>query len=318
MKFPARYVLGLIASLMIAPCFINSVMGGTPGPHFGPWSSLEPVAILNTDAAEMACSISHDGLRLYFQRGAPSDIWVSHRESTKADWEAPVRLSEPINTEYVEGQAFESSDGHWLYFGSARPGGLGSMDIWVSWRKDKHDDMAWEAPVNVSAVNSAGFENGPMLFFDDTTGTTQMYFASARGLGPLGTQPYADIYMSTLGPNGFGPPEAVSELNGDGYLDGKPWVRRDGLEIFFVSYRLVPPMNTGAIYSSTRVSTDEPWSDSFIAINVLPAGQPGDRWLTTPVLSWDAQTLYVGLNQWTGTDNGDIYVAHREKIRGPK
>ena len=315
MKFPARFVLGLIASFVIVPCCVSSVSAQTRGPHFGPWSSLEPVTVVNSSVPiEYPSGISHDGLRLYIQR-TPGDIWVSHRDSTDADWQTPILLPSTINTAANEAQAFESIDGHWLFFGSSQPGGLGGMDIWASWRKNKNDDMAWEAPVNVYAVNSAGFENGPMLFFDDSTGATQMYFASAPGVG--GTQPFADIYMSTLGPNGFGSPVAVSELNGAGYLDGKPWVRRDGLEIFFVSYRLGPPMNTGAIYSATRKSTDEPWSDPFIAINVLPAGQPGDRWITTPVLSWDGSELYVAANQ-PGTDNGDVYVAPREKVKGRK
>lgn len=320
MKHTITIIFGRIAAMAIALFLLSgfsSVFAQSAGPHFGPWSALEPITILNTADVEMACSISHDGLRLYIQRGVSSDIWVSHRESTKADWEEPEMLPDTINTSANEAQAFESVDGHWLYFGSNRTGGMGGMDIWVSWRKDKHDDTAWEAPVNVSALNTAGFENGPMLFFDKVTGTTQMYFASAPGAG--GTQPFADIYMSNLGPTGFGVPVAVSELNVEGYLDGKPWLRRDGLEIFFVSYRGGSgPMVTGAVYSATRESTGDPWSDPFIAVGRTAAGQPGDKWITTPVLSWDAQTLYVGVNQTTGSDYGDIYVAHREKVRGPK
>jgi hypothetical protein len=314
MRLSTTNVIGLILGFAVSTILATSAWA-QPGPHFGPWSALEPVSVVNTDDNEMACSISHDGLRLYFQRGVPGNIWVSHRESTKADWGEPVMLPDTINTAANEVQAFESIDGHWLYFGSNRPGGLGGMDIWVSWRQNKHDDTAWEAPVNVSAVNTAGFENAPMLFVDECTGTTQLYFGAAPG--PGGTQPFADIYMSTLGPTGFGSPVAVSELNVAGYLDGKPWLRRDGLEIFFVSYRNGPgPMVTGAIYSATRESTEEPWSDPFIAIGRSASGEPGDAWITTPVLSWDAQTLYVGVNQMTGTDNGDIYVAHREKVTG--
>jgi len=132
---------------------------------------------------------------------------------------------------------------------------------------------------------------------------------------------YADIYVSTLGPGGFSTPVPVAELNVPTHNDGKPWLRRDGLEIFYSSYRqsVIGPFNQpGAIYSSTRSSTDEPWSPPEIVINAFPTGQPGDWYVTTPVLSWDATELYVGLNQVSGTEPGDIYVARREKIRGPK
>jgi len=319
MRFSLKYVVGLIASIAIVPCLISTISAQTIGPHFTEWSALEPVAILNTTANELPSSISHDGLRLYFQR-TPGDIWVSHQGGRKADWETPIKLPATINTAYMEGQAFESIDGHWLYFGSNRPGSLGgSMDIWVSWRGDKHDDMAWEAPINLASVNSVGFENAPMLFVDDRTGTTQMYLGAKPG--PGGTQLYADIYVSTLGPGGFGIPVPVAELNVPTHNDGKPWLRRDGLEIFYSSYRqsAIGPFNPpGAIYTSTRLYTDQPWSAPVIVLNTFPSGQPGDGYITTPVLSWNATELYVGLNQLTGTDAGDIYVTRREKIKGPK
>jgi hypothetical protein len=95
-------------------------------------------------------------------------------------------------------------------------------------------------------------------------------------------------------------------------------MRRDGLEIIFESYRqsVIGPFNPpGAIYASTRFSTDEPWSAPVIVINASPAGQPGDWYVTTPVLSRDAAELYVGVNQ-PGTEPGDVYVSYREKVRG--
>ena len=33
-----------------------------------------------------------------------------------------------------------SRDGHWLFFDSARPDGLGGLDHWVSWRARTDDD----------------------------------------------------------------------------------------------------------------------------------------------------------------------------------
>ena len=286
------------------------------GPRYTEWSALEPVTAVNTPGVELAPSLSHDGLRLYFFRAG--DIYVSHRADKTAEWQTPVALPAPVNlpAPVVDSTPFESTDKHWLFFSSTRPGGAGGSDIWVSYRQFVHDDAAWEEPVNLTAVNSAGFEGGTMLFEDEELGVVQLYFAAAPY--PGGPQALADIYVSTLGPNGFGIPVPVVELN-SAAQDGKPWVRRDGLEIFFASYRqgLPEPFSFGSIYSSKRSAPDQPWSAPAVAIGTSAPGNPGDRWVTTPSLSRDGKTLYVAVNQ-TGTDIGDIYVAYRQKARGRK
>lgn len=325
MKLPFKFIWGLILIFAVSTILVTSIWAQA-GPHFGPWSALEPVtALIQAGQTEYANSISHDGQRFYFMRGG--DIFVAHRRDQASEWGDIVKLPDTVNTIGVEQNAFETIDGHWLYFGSTRLGGLGGSDIWVSWRKNVHDDLGWQEAVNVSAVNTPGFENGPILFNNDETGATEMYLAASPPclLGPCppgaGTQAGADIYISVLGPNGFGPPQIVPDINVATHHDGKPYLRRDGLELIFESYRLGPsPMSTGgAIFTATRSSTDEPWGEVTLTIQgpALGSGLPGDRWITTPVLSRDAETLYVAVNE-PGTDLGDIYVAHREKIRGPK
>lgn len=311
-------VLGSVAFLNVPA---QSVADHWGGPRYTAWSALEPVSALNTAAGnELPNSISNDGEKLYFTRDG--DIFVSHKRHRRSDWGSPVKLPDTINTTAAEGNAFETTDGHWLYFGSTRPGGLGGSDIWVSYRRNVRDDMGWGPPVNLTGVNTAGFENGPMLFENEETGITEMYFAGSPCAAlpcPAGSgaQPFADIYMSTFGPNGFGAPVMVPNINVSTHHDGKPYLRRDGLELFFASYRLGPPdqpfSTGGAIFVSTRSSTDDPWSDPTVTIIGSTPGNSGDRWVTTPVLSWDAETIYVGVNQ-SGIDRGDIYVAHREKI----
>ena len=284
------------------------------GPRYTDWSPFEPVTAVNTPGVELAPAISHDGLRLYFMRAG--DIYVSHRPDRNADWEAPVALPAPVNlpAPVVDNAPFESIDGHWLFFISTRAGGAGGLDIWLSYRRFVHDDTAWEDPVNLSAVNSVGFEGGPMLYEDYESGLVQLYFAAAPF--PGGTQAMADIYVSTLGPTGFETPVALTELNSAAH-DGKPWARRDNLEMIFESYRegLPEPFTFGSIYSSKRWSIDQPWSAPTVVIGRTAAGNPGDRWVTTPALTHDGLTLFLAANQ-TGTDIGDIFVAHRKKVKG--
>jgi hypothetical protein len=329
MHLTNRLDIGLSAMIAVALIFLvncSVTHAQTAGPHYSAWSELEKVSALSLPGhTEYANCISHDGLRFYFMRDG--DIYVAHRPDQASEWGDIAKLPDTINSPAAENNAFETIDGHWLFFGSVRPGGVGGSDIWVSWRKNVHDDSGWQPAVNLSVVNTPGFENGPMVFENDETGVTELYFAASPPclLVPCvpgaGTQAGADIYMSLLGPNGFDAPQILANINVSTHHDGKPYVRRDGLELIFESYRLGPPTQPmatgGAIWTATRLSTDQPWSDPVVTFEGPIYSGGGDRWITTPVLSRDAETLYVAANE-PGTDLGDIYVAHRGKVRGPK
>jgi hypothetical protein len=198
------------------------------------WS--EPVnlgSIVNSAGIEIEVSISKDGLSLYIasNRSGNFDIWVSHRESDDEPWGPPQPLGPAINTAAREQAPFISRDGHRLYFFSDREAVGGTTDIYVSRRRNKRDDFGWEAPVNLgSGVNSTANETLPVLFEDDATGTTTLYFSSNRA-GSVG----ADIYASTLQADGtFGPAAMVAELSSP-RRDRVLTIRRDGLEIFLRS-----------------------------------------------------------------------------------
>lgn len=319
MRLSVKNLAGLIAVIAIALIFqINvNTQAQSFGPHYTEWSAPEPIPNISLPGVhETPTCISHDGLRLYFNRSG--DIYISHRPSRDAEWGAAVVLPALNTQSYAETGAFESTDGHWLYFSSNRPGGLGTHDIWVSYRSHVHDDAAWEEPVNLSAVNSVGYDSGPMLFEDETTGITQLYFHASPFLG--GTQAVMDIYVSTLGPNGFEAPVPETELNAVNHLDGKPNVRRDGLEMIFMSFRVspLPWAAPGYIYVSTRSSMEQPWSAPTVAIGTANPGSPGDRWVTSPALSRDAAMLIVSVNELNSDNSGDLYVSYRTKIRGPR
>lgn len=283
------------------------------GPHYSDWLQPHVVSALNTSLAEYPNGISRDGLSLYFQRTNPvtgEDLYVVHRPDHEADWGVPVLLPGTINTSYNERAAFVSADGHWLYFASDRPGGMGATDLYISWRTNVHDDNAWEPARNLSAVNSVGFESGPTLLEDEESGTTQLFFNSAPF--PGGTQAVADIYVSALGPGGFQTPVPVVELNSP-VQEGRPYIRHDGREIFFQSNRA----GRLEIWSSTRSSTAGLWSVPTVAISAADVNDPTVAAVTTPVVSWDRATLFIGVVR-PGIDTGDIFVATREKVTGNK
>ena len=64
--------------------------------------------------------------------------------------------------EYQVGELHFTADGKELYFHSAREGGLGEYDIWVS----KKENGQWLPPENVTAVNSPETDGWPSLTQD--------------------------------------------------------------------------------------------------------------------------------------------------------
>lgn len=92
-------------------------------------------------------SVTGDGRTLYFVRTDPSngkqsmDIYSSTIGADER-WSTPVRLGDPINTSAQESSPAISRDGTVLYFASARTGGYGQNDFYVSQRTAG----AWGAP----------------------------------------------------------------------------------------------------------------------------------------------------------------------------
>ncbi len=280
--------------------------------RFSDWSApvnLGPV--INTAASETCAEISKDGLTFYFARGG-IEIWFTQRASLHAPWAAPQKLPETIN---VAGSSnfcpVLSADRHALYFVSNRPGGCGDADMYVSYRRKIHDNLGWETPVNLGCqVNSPQTDLRPSLFEGDD-GTGYLYFSSTRpgGLGAAGT---SDIYSATMQLDGtFSPPVLVEGLNTTAD-DSRPDVReRDGLEVFFDSNR---PGGSGAtdLWTSTRASLDDPWSNP---VNLGPVVNSSVNELRTS-LSWDGTTLYFQSPRAGGAGAADLYVTTRTKLTG--
>lgn len=274
--------------------------------EFTDWGEAEPVAGVNDPMAADGCPIeSPDGLSLYIastRRGDPNDIWVATRDTTDADFGAPIILPPPVNSDAAD-FCPTPLRGNYLLFVSTRGGvdafgtaACGGGDIYITRRSPATGD--WAAPMNLGCApngpNGPGTEFGPSLV--ETDAGALLYFSSGGALGS-NTQ---DIYVSAQRADGsFGPPEPVAQLNTPSD-DVMPNVSKNGLEVVFASTR---PGGEGAfdIYSSTRSSTSDPWS-SPVNLEAVNTGAPETR----PSLSWDGERLYFGRA-------GEIYVSHRSK-----
>jgi WD40-like Beta Propeller Repeat len=281
---------------------------------FSDWSA--PVnlgPIVNSSFGDFAPAVSKNGLSLYFSSDrpgslGPSDIWVSQRESRDDPWGTPVNLGPPVNTSFGERAPAFSRDGHWMFFVSNRPGGVGDDDIWASWRTNIHDDFGWQPPINLGpGVNSASFDAGASFFENEEAGTPLLFFGSTRAGGP-GVE---DIYVSAQTADGsFGPATLVAELSSP-QADRRPTIRFDGLEIIFFSNR--PGTLGGAdLWASTRETVFDSWS---MPVNLGPVVNSTSNDAPS-YLSSDGRILFFTSDRPGGFGGLDLYITTREKGGG--
>jgi len=100
------------------------------------------VTELNGPYRDTRTAIRRDGLELFISSDATGrpggvggqDLWVSRRATTSDPWSTPVNLGPTVNSSYFDGAPALSFDGTTLYFFSARPGGFGANDLYVTTR----------------------------------------------------------------------------------------------------------------------------------------------------------------------------------------
>jgi hypothetical protein len=314
---------------------------GASAQQFGPWSA--PVNLgptINTNFDDMHPTISKDGLSLIFSSNRPGgaggiDLWVSQRDSLDSPWQKPQNLT-MLNSPSDDHAPSITTDGHWLFFYSTRPGGCSAgarQELWAAHRQNKRDDFGWEPPFNLGcALNVAGTDNGaPNFWEDDTTGILYLYFA--RDLTPANSNGF-DIYVSTctsdldtcnrqqLWESGV----RVSELNSPLRDTRTAISRRDGLEVIVTSNR-AGSVGGLDLWLSARSSAQDPWSipinmnqdnrDKCNQLGIDPASCPTVNTTANDAaaaLSWDGQTMIFYSNRPGGLGGNDLYMSTRQKL----
>jgi hypothetical protein len=151
---------------------------------------------VNTNLPEFAPAISADGLSLYFQRRndpgglGGDDVWVATRASTSDPFGTAVNLGSPVNSTSFEGGPFISDDELALYFASARPGGAGQIDLYLSNRASTGDSFG--APINLGVPINTTVQD-----FNAHIAPDGLYFHSNRPGGQGGNDLWFAAFAGT-------------------------------------------------------------------------------------------------------------------------
>ncbi|MGH7662876.1 MAG: hypothetical protein ACRENI_01040 [Gemmatimonadaceae bacterium] len=114
-------------------------------------------------AVNGAVTVRRDGRELIFWSGGAAgerpgtvglaDLFVSTRQNVNEPWGEPRSLGRPVNHEGADLEATLSADGKTLVYSTARPGGLGRQDLWMSVRSPHGESVA--EPSNGSGCPSS-------------------------------------------------------------------------------------------------------------------------------------------------------------------
>ncbi|HUX55943.1 MAG TPA: hypothetical protein VMV77_03145 [Bacteroidales bacterium] len=157
----------------------------------GEWDA--PINItpeLQTDGDFYISCLSSDGKLLFLSKddNFNSDIFSSSFDGNS--WNKIIKLNKNINTKYWESHGFISEDGNQLIFASARPGGFGGLDLYISYKEE--DD--WGPAVNLGPeINTQFNEDRPFLINDGKT-----LFFSSQGHENIGGY---DLFRTDLQSN---------------------------------------------------------------------------------------------------------------------
>jgi hypothetical protein len=206
-----------------------------------------------------------------------------------------------LDTPFAESSPTPSADDLELYFGSNRPGGKGSHDIWVVTRPNTR--TPWGEPRNVEELNTPAQEEPGWLSEDGL----RLYYARAEKrkkpkdilLAKRSRRDSTARWERVLS-------DELQSINTAEYSEGMPSLTTDECEMYFHSDR---PGGAGGrdIWVATRSNPLSPWNAPR---NLKEINGPGHG--RQPCISSDGLTLW-----WTKAEAGEIWQASRESKESP-
>jgi len=153
------------------------------------WSQASNIGeVVNTPFHDSNLALSADGQILFIYKDENGgDIYYSEMmDETTGEWSEPKPLSDNINSSFGEPSISISPNEELLFYSSDRPGGIGGLDLYVSYKDDKGK---WGRSVNLGPmINTEEDDDSPFIDYDGMT----LYFSSKgrKGMGQF------DIFRS--------------------------------------------------------------------------------------------------------------------------
>lgn len=174
--------------------------------------------------------ITPDGRHFYFISDRPvngepkadMDIW--RMDLTPNGWSEAQNLGEPVNSPQSEWHPSLTATGV-LYFGSARPGGLGLTDLYRATRSNG----VWQVETLGAPINTAADEYEPFIAPDESYVIFMAFRPDALGA--------SDLYLSWHTAGAWSAPLNLGAPLNSPALDLAPGISPDGRYFFFSSTR---------------------------------------------------------------------------------
>ncbi|MGH9236560.1 MAG: hypothetical protein ACRD3G_00855 [Vicinamibacterales bacterium] len=204
-----------------------------------PWGApIHLGGVINTPSIEAVAALSRDEHWLFFASDRPggfgsNDIWASYRQHTHDPfgWQPAVNLGADVNSAFNDGAPsyFANNDGGvpQLFFHSARPGGIGGTDIYVS-----ELFIGTFGPASlVAELSSLGIEQHPSIRFDGL----EIFFFSDRPVSVGGV----DLWVATRRTvfDAWSPPTNLGPIVNSVFGDVQPYISSDRRTLFFQAAR---------------------------------------------------------------------------------
>lgn len=255
-----------------------------------PFTSIKPIAELNTTGDDQHPRLLPDEKTIVFQRQQPGFvIFTATRADRLSTFSPPVSIAELA----IGGDAADPTldpSGLRIVFASGRVGGVGGYDLWVATRTNV--GSAFSAPTVLTGLNGTAIDH-----YANFAGAGALYFSSVRASG-LGSE---DIYRSAVNGSVISAPVLVAGLSGTGY-DAAPAVTPDEL-LAYVQTSITDDAGSGTtIFVSSRGSTATPWPTPTVVAE-LRSAESIPTWVSA-----DGCRLYFSSNR---SGNWDLWVAER-------
>jgi hypothetical protein len=205
-----------------------------------PWEA--PIHLgdaINTPSTEAVAALSRDEHWLFFTSDRPggfggNDLWASYRQHTHDpfDWQPAVNLGAGVNSAFLESAPsyFANDEGGapQLFFHSARPGGIGGTDIYVS---ELFPNGTFGPASLVVELSSPSNEQHPSIRFDGL----EVFFFSPRPVSLGGPDLWAATRRTVA--DSWSTPANLGPIVNSAFAEVQPYIASDRRTLFFQSDR---------------------------------------------------------------------------------